>query len=298
MKNTNFKKNIRNFKVIAASFTALFISFGFQNCSKVSFSQIPENKVIGDNGTSGLPNGPIQTCREVLQTTTKNVRILFMVDNSGSALTTDPNMYYRDQTIRTFLDSYGGKTNFTYSFGYFANSDAKLSDMTSKSYLTLKKAANPNVPYNVFSDATSMSSTLTNYEKIVSSGNTPYDKAFAGLNLMIDNDPVDPNYPVSYAVVFISDGMPNPALSDIELQSLMDQIKMKAANRGQEISLNTVYFGPAASTSTAAADAILRLKAMASYGVGQFIDTNNNVGGSLAIDNVVTVPGMVCTTTN
>lgn len=284
-------RNLRRIKISFITLSLLFISAGFQNCSKVTFSSLKDQST-----TTG--GGPTQTCTEVLQTTTKNIRILFMVDNSGSTLSTDPNLYFRDQTIKTFLNQYGSKVNFTYSFGYFGSNNASLSDMNTNQFIALSNI-NANAPnsYLPFGNALQMNQSLISYENtpVLSSANTPYKKAFSAIQTTIDNDPVDPNYPVSYAVVFMSDGMPNPAMSDLEIQAQIDQLFQNVAARNQLISLNTVYFGPAANSSTQAAQAMARLQTMALSGAGQFVDTNQT-GGQLTIDSVVTVPGIVCTT--
>jgi hypothetical protein len=69
----------------------------FQNCGNYKFTQ----------GTPAAADliGVAGACTQVLQTTTENLRIIFMVDNSGSTLTTDPNRNYRDATIQAFLQN-------------------------------------------------------------------------------------------------------------------------------------------------------------------------------------------------
>src|SRR5271167_3498882 len=77
--------------------------------------------IVGGPGCStqdGFSFEQLQSCTSVLQEAQGQVRILFMVDNSGSTSTTDPNHDYRAQTISTFLSQFGSKTNFSYSFGY------------------------------------------------------------------------------------------------------------------------------------------------------------------------------------
>ena len=132
---------LRATKSATTSLAVLVLMTQYQNCGGVSFSQIPQNESNGPN--TGLGGGATPTCTEVLQTTAKNIRILFMVDESTSTLTTDPNLYYRDQTIKNFLSAYGMKTNFTYAFGYFAADSASIYDQIQDKFIVYNSKGAP-----------------------------------------------------------------------------------------------------------------------------------------------------------
>ncbi len=107
---------LRTTYLIAVALCALTAAT-FQNCSKVTFSQNP------DFGK------PVNLCVDVLETTTSNLKVLFMVDASGSTIGTngtDPDKAFRTGTIQSFIDRFGSKPNFSYAFGMFSNAGKRL----------------------------------------------------------------------------------------------------------------------------------------------------------------------------
>jgi uncharacterized protein YegL len=228
---------------------------------------------------------PTMACHDVLYTTTQDLRIMFMVDNSTSTNTTDANKSYRVSTVETFLDTYGVKPNFTYSFAWFAGSVSMI-DPTN----TTKVVASSTQP---FGDSTFLSKALAKYKNVSAASYTEYGKAFNSLKTMISNDMVAGSK-WNYAIVFMSDGKPTDGDDESLVESYVTQIKSTVAAKGHLATVSTVYFGPKASTSSDASLAVARLKGMAEKGEGQFLDTNQT-GGVLRIDDVISVPGQVCT---
>jgi hypothetical protein len=141
-------------------------------------------------------------------------------------------------------------------------------------------------PSQAIGNSSQMGMGLNAYQSVSidSRADTPYDQAFNGLNSVVSGDSVAG---WDYAVVFMSDGQPNPSLTKAQLLSLVDGLNQNAMNKQSLLSFSTVYFGDESDTT-----AIDRLQSMAKEGQGQFVDTNQTT--SLNIDEVVTVPGSNC----
>jgi len=214
-------------------------------------------------------------------TTAKNLRILVMVDNSGSTAGTDPSQYYRVQTLRSFLTTYGSHPNLQYSFGYFAD-NAYLYDMN-LGHFARGSVANP------LGNATEVSSALDTYHaNIPPSGGTGYTAAFGALSSAITRDE-GLGSADDYAVVFMSDGQPTDIAGDVisGIHSLVTNLNTVAiANGHSHVAVSAVYFGSANDATS-----IANLRAMATQGGGQFVDTNHLDAGRLSIEDVVTIPG-------
>lgn len=89
-----------------------------------------------------------------------------------------------------------------------------------------------------------------------------------------------------WIVVFLSDGLPNPTMSDAQLQAGVSGIVGLHPN---QITFNTVYYGPDNPQASG------RLKLMAQQGNGYFLDTNSSATQKdFLISNIVNVPGTVC----
>ncbi len=213
--------------------------------------------------------------------TLRPLRILVMVDNSGSTDSTDPSQTYRVQTLRTFLAAYGSHANLSYGFGYFDDS-GYLYDVGSAAF----REHDANVP---FGSATQIGAALDTYHaSIPPSGNTAYGEAFSALSAAVTRDEAGGSAQ-DYAVVFMSDGQPTDIDSDVtnRLTALVTNLRQTAAANGKShLTVSTVYFG-----SGSDATSIRNLRTMAEQGGGQFVDTNHLDQGGLAIDDLVTIPG-------
>lgn len=280
---------------------------GYQNCAKVSFSAKQDaGNVNGQNIPPGSVPGA-SPCRDILQTYDKNLRVIFMVDDSGSTFAsatgnnpgTDPNFVYRKDSILNFLSVYGSKPNFTYAFGKFGDNRSYAYDINTQ-LLTQNYG-------EVFGDANNMQNALTVYVNSSDhGGGTPYGKAFDILEDIIIHDSPPAGYQTDYAVVFMSDGAPtdvssptNTTKTNTEVINMVHALTGAAAANNRLVTVNTIYFGPQSgyvdpSTGVTAAAAIEHLQVMANAGFGQFINTNT-VSGTLQIDSVITVPGVACT---
>jgi hypothetical protein len=237
----------------------------------------PAGFATNTHGQVGAPGTPGCTAG----TTTSNLRILVMVDNSGSTSSTDPSQFYRVQTLRTFLSSYSGHVNLRYSFGYF-DDDAYLFDMN----LGRFSKGSSSVPFGTGAGESSALDTYHNSSPPL--GGTGYAAAFDALSSAIARDEASGTV-ADYAVVFMSDGQPTDINGDVAtaIANLVTNLKNTAASNGHShVAVSTVYFGSAADTTS-----IQNLRSMATQGGGQFVDTNHLSSGGLSIDDVVTIPG-------
>ena len=211
--------------------------------------------------------------------TTENLRILFMVDNSGSTAATDPNHTYRTKTLNSFLSAYGSHQNLTYSFGYFNGSSAKAYDFSRARFQTT--VASP------FGPASAMPPVLQKFDSYPPQGNTPYTAAFRALGALVHLDETS-GVKQNYVVVFMSDGIPTDIYGDasIEISNLVRELRTEVESNGSSLlTVSSVYFGPDDD-----ADSIHNLEVVARSGQGQFVDTNK-LASALQINDVITVPG-------
>ncbi|GEM_PF-1661099 len=216
-------------------------------------------------------------------TTKKPIRIMFMVDNSGSTLMTDPNRNYRVQTLQKFISDYGMNTYLSYNFAYFQATTASAYDMMTGKFIT-DTAPNP------VGSSAQLSTALLAYENVTINSNalTPYKAAFKSLGDTVIADETAGNKQ-DYAVVFMSDGQPTDISGIDNLKGLVTSLRATATKNGSVLTMNSVYFGDEQDTAS-----IANLKAMSTEGAGQFVDTNLLGKGGLVINNIVNVPGANC----
>lgn len=241
----------------------------------------PTSSDPSDPSNPSNPSNPAPpTC--TIQSVNRNLRIIFMVDDSGSTKTTDPNDTNRVATVQNFINTYGSKTNLTYSYSYFGD-NASTYSISGNNFGS--SAA------NVFGDAADAQSALNKFEALPvgGAGSTNYDNAFSRIKNIISADDPSQN-DQSYVVVFMSDGQPTDlgsgATNQINGITQLAHDLMALAVSGR-ITLSTVYFGPATDTQ-----AQNNLQTMAALGSGQFVNTNTTT--SFSIDNLITVPGTAC----
>lgn len=232
-------------------------------------------------GTTGGGTTGGTTCSEVLQNITVPVKLLFVVDTSGSNLTgdfgsnigTDPSKAVRAGSIQEFFNNYGAKPNFSWSMITFSNYSAN-------SLIN----SNLGIPY-ISPSASDMQNAITQFLGMTDGGNTPYDSALSLVASEISNDTMTDSR-TKYIVVFMSDGMPNPANTDTHFFSAVQNIVGLVPG---QVSFSTVYYGsvnPSASSL---------MQGMADIGGGNFLNTNTNPTGKyFQISDIVTVPGVVC----
>ncbi len=227
---------------------------------------------------NGNPTNP---CTPILPQYGKDLRISFMVDSSGSTFDTDPNRYYRVQVLSDFITTYGSKTNLSYSYGMFTKV-FKYFNPDPNTFV-----ASGNVP---FFNSADLQGALDVYKNLTldRKGNTHYVQAFAGIKANILADVGVAGSPKAYAVVFMSDGRPEDLDNAEEAADLVEDLILSVANRGGAVRVSGVYFGPEDN-----ADAINVMKAVATAGHGQFIDTNV-LPSSIDIADAISIPGESC----
>jgi hypothetical protein len=236
-------------------------------------------------GTQGGPGGPgdegdgtiKQPCTGSLQQTTIPIKLLFVMDTSGSNASnasigytgTDNNKVVRGQSLQTFFNTYKNKTNFSWAINVFAgNSSSTLIGSASNQPAF---TTNPAV----------MQSAINNFMGITDGGETPYMAALNLAKTALNNDNVR-TAQTKWAVVFISDGRPNP---DVDQNTLNAKVAEIIGVIPGQATFNTVYYG------TPDATAVSRLQGMATAGGGKFLNTNNS-GATFPIEDVITVPGV------
>lgn len=229
-------------------------------CSKTSFSNQDTDGSVGQIGA--------QTCSPLVNQTLP-VKVVLVVDASGSNANqgnlygTDPYKNLRGGSIQTFFDKYKGLSNFSWGFILFHETSAY-------SLIGSGFSTQPSQMQNAISD----------FYSIYDEGGTPYRAALSRARQLIQSDAGTQD--TKYIVVFISDGLPEPAVSNSTLQS---DIQSLMASKPGQVSLSTIYYG---SINQQAAD---RLGMMASYGAGGFLDANTSYGQTFSIDSVIQVPG-------
>lgn len=221
------------------------------------------------NGTSdNLPS-----CASELQNLTVPVRMLFIVDQSGSNLQgdfgsppTDPDKAMRGGSIQKFLNEYGAKANFSWSFLTFAANAAR------------------SLSGNSFGDAQVMQSAINQFMATGDSGNTPYQAALqAGQSMLASDAGKTPQ--TKYIVLFVSDGMPNPALPTSDVLAYVQAILNTAPT---QTTFNSIFYGQGQPSAG------VLMKAMAQTGLGSFLNANEVPTKILNIGDLVRIPGMSC----
>lgn len=276
------------FTISFLSGAVLLCLIGFQNCSKVSFttdeiaSAAIKNGSTGDNNTGGDDTN----CRVDLINTTKNVKVLFLIDTSGSNATnngapgTDLGKTWRLNTINNFIDTYGSKPNFEFGFAYFQEAQAS-SLITSNGHGIFTK------------NMTEVNQAIADLKAVKDQGYTPYDAALAVVRDMIHYDQVKmAAKDVGYVLVMVSDGTPtNSSYIDTVngMNNLSSDVKSIMAEAPGQISLNTVYlYNQAVPTASQKS----YLQKISSLGSGAFIEANSNQ--TVQISDSVQVPSTVC----
>ncbi len=255
-------------------------------CTKVNFTAGTTENNQQSATQPTYPTTPPQQCAGTIEKTTENLRIIFMVDNSGSTLETDPSQLVRVQTIRDFLAKYQSKINFTYSFGYF-------SDETSVFNTTTQKFQSSSVPQNVFGTAVDIAQALKLFTKVSPNGATNYEPALTAVQSMIVQDP-HVSTPWNYVLIFMSDGQPTDINDPVvpTLEGLVTNVLNAATSHGDFATSSMVLFDPIDDPQYRSS--LVNLSSMATKGKGQFFDTNFPPPGGLAIDDIISVPGQTC----
>lgn len=267
----------------------MLISLGFLGCNgtEYRFAEVQQPLFSEQDGGPSNPGGPIigaptTTCSTVLSDLSVPAKILFIVDTSGSNVSqsngvgTDKDKSYRKGSIQEFFNNYSVKPNFSWGFVTFSYSSATsyIGDTWSNPSMFSKTSAD-------------MQKALDSFLNATDEGDTPYNAAIRKAADAIETDS-SKTPDTKYIVVFLSDGLPSPAVANSTITSDISQLMAKAPGR---VSFNTIYYGI---PSEGGRDL---MQLMANVGGGQFLDTNlAGLGRSFPISNVIKVPGEVCTT--
>ncbi len=271
-------------KKFGVAMATLLMVVSFQNCSDQKLSGKAAGSSDGGGGPLNLGNTDDETtgvvtqtggpnCRNQLHSSTLPIKPVFIVDVSGSNKSnnnnqpgSDPKRVVRGDSIERFYNTYKAKPNFGWSFSTFAASSANV-------LLAMGNAA-------------SMNNAIQTFRAMSDAGETPYIAALNAAKTNISGD-TGRAANTKYMVVFISDGLPNPAVDQPTLNAkVMEIVNLLPAG---SISFNSIYYGavdPQASQ---------RLQMMAQTGGGNFLDTNANpTGTNFLITDLVVIPGVVC----
>ena len=233
-------------------------------------------------GSGGTPSsGGPGTCTGNIGSTTELTKMLFIIDMSGSnelapgctigTNCTDPDKKMRDGSMQKFLNDYGVKSNFDWSFEVFNG--------TTATPMITNSGGSP-----IFSTASAMQSALNNFMTMTDTDNTPYLAALQTATTTIANDPdLHSNNNPQYIVVFMSDGQPDG--TGDTASAITAQISSIVALHPGKITFNTVYYG------TGDATAAGLLQTMAQTGNGNFLNTSANPSGlDFQISDLINVP--------
>ncbi len=233
-----------------------------------SFKNAAGSNANGNGGADDVDGTVRQDCTDGLQNATIPIKLLFVVDTSGSNAGTDGtdnNKVVRGQSIQEFFNLYKNKVNFSWDFTVFSGT-------TSSPLIT-----------GFTNNTATMQAAINNFLGITDNGNTPY---IAALDLAYSHINADAarTAQTKWVIVFISDGMPVP---DVALATIQGKVSSIVNLIPGQVTFNTVYYGPADATASG------RLQSMATTGGGKFLNTNNS-GRSFPIQDVISVPGTAC----
>lgn len=259
----------RSFLLIISLTAAAALTEG---CSKAKFSE-------SSSSTANSPTADGHSCATALQQLTVPIKVLFVVDTSGSNADdqfyygTDNNKSLRGGSIQQFFNAYGSHTNYSWGFITFAGS-------------TARSLIGGNPDWAVFTNSGPvMQASINAFYNVLDDDLTPYQAAL-GMSAQAINADTAAAANTKYIVVFMSDGMPDPDVSDTILKASVQAINNLHPGR---VSFNTIYYGVDDPEASA------RLSMMAATGGGRFLDVSQTGhGSSFDISDLVTVPGVVC----
>ena len=261
--------------VLGMTFLSLVLTF--QNCSNARFTtEVDANALDAVTGTNG---GDDANCRPTTVNSNKIVKVLFVVDTSGSNIgegvpvATDPQKQWRSTSIRNFIDTYKSRSNFHFGMITFQGTSAKPQ---------IKVGNN-----GVFTNSTSVvDAGYNSFLATADGGNTPYKAALSMAKSIIDADlAANAADKASYVMVMVSDGQATDYKAPDDI--IPDASAIRALAPGQ-VSLNTVYYY----ANSFVESQTKYLRNIASVGGGQFLVANSSQ--TLKIDDVIQVPGASC----
>lgn len=262
----------------------------FQNCAGNTFGAPAEFSAAsaagsadgttdsngGQGDTSPVIDANLGMCnRTSLQQITTPLKIVLVVDNSGSTLNTDP-LGFRQSSLQQLVSTYGSKANLKWQMMLFNGSSAF-------SLIYSNSQQDP-----IFSNGAAAQAAVDYFRQLKGAGNTPYLAALSLADKAIRTDPDLSNPEVRYAVMFMSDGRPTDS-SDSQIFAAENQILARAPNR---ITFNTLYFTNSTDPDDKTEPAN-RLREMARIGKGYFTNITRE-RATVPLDQVLVIPGSGC----
>ena len=266
------------------------------------------------NGAQSLPSSNLNppNSSNCSPQSANNLRILFMVDASGSTTSDDLNASVRGQSALNFLQANIDRQNLSYSYSYFA-SDLHAWDFASSSFVAINSSTH-SVPnqifgsaaqthlavdkfvngFKIFANAFSLFGSLPAGALAVNSNSTNYDIAFQLLKAEVLADrAANPNS--NYAIIFMSDGQPNDGqnISSSDINANLVQPLMAAAGPGH-LTISTVYFNTQAMNDPTEQALMASIAAAGSGPAINDVTDSKPLNLTDMIQNIIAVPTQAC----
>lgn len=262
--------------IIVASL--MLVAASFQNCAQTNFTAgsadgSSDGQGGGGGGGGSADSDLLAICnRNSFETVTKKLKIVLVVDNSGSTLQTDP-QNFRRASIQGLINRYSSKPNFSWQIIYFAGNSAHA----------LVNSGATNNP--VFGNAGQAQVALNAFPAADANASTPY---LAALNMADKAISTDAEFNSAekplYVVMFMSDGEPKDSGPNQIFSKERDLLSRDATR----ISFNSLYFAVDNNQN-----AMNLLKEMADIGKGVFTVIPQQQA-SINIDDISVVPQSGC----
>jgi hypothetical protein len=209
---------------------------------------------------------------------------MFVVDESGSTVTTDPDASLRTKTAEYFIKANLNNSLLSYSYSYFFD-DAFVFDYSQQNFVSPVFLQNP-----IGSANQTLQVTYKFRDDFINnrmrSGGTNYEVALKTAADLIQKDKAI-NSQMSYVVIFMSDGL--PTRGGAEIGNYVNTIRASAGGPDRA-TVSSVYFGE--SHNLTAKQVMIDV---ASYGGGEYVDSNTTqLTFANMIQNIIQVPTGAC----
>lgn len=267
-------KSVHLFFIGAAAITVS----AFQNCAPVKMAPIESIEY-----STGY-----EICTESFSETTSPVKIIFMLDASGSNKSngqnpgSDPVKIWRSSAQEKFLEAYPGKINFHYNVSVFNGSQ-------SKSLLNVSSGGKTVYYSGDITSSGPVIAAINTFKAMSDTGATPYSAALSRIKNLITSDLATAAANTKYVIVMLTDGEPTDYGAGRDTQAIKDDISDILSLATDRVSLNTVYYNNY--QFTAEGESLLKMMAFAGRGTFVKADTNKP---KLEIKDVIRVPSSVC----
>lgn len=254
---------------IATILAVSTLLIGFQNCAPNKYAY-----AVAEQETTAAS----KSCTNVTtQSAAEEMRILFVIDQSGSNKNTDPTKKWREQALRSILNKYKYNSKFAFGFITFSVESARSLVYHNDRPAFTKSSQDIEDALGQFLDSTD-------------EGGTPYKSALSLSKQMISYDKTANNGDAfKYSVVLISDGQPSDYSRVSELTA---DAKAILAISADHIVLNSVFYYDSNIVGSNAGDFTKYLAEFANLGSGKFVVANTNQ--SLDMNNLISMTSLVC----